>query len=48
VRQNDKHYLLFADGEISEIKLVKKLIKLLGDHQNELTDFSKEKKSIKK
>jgi hypothetical protein len=48
MRQNDKHYLLFADGEISEIKLVKKLIKLLGDHQNELTDFSKEKKSIKK
>jgi hypothetical protein len=47
VRQNDKHYLLFADGEISEIKLVKKLIKLLGDHQNELTDFSKEKKVSK-
>jgi len=47
VRQNDKHYLLFADGEISEIKAVKKLIKLLGDHQNELTDFSKEKKVSK-
>jgi hypothetical protein len=47
IRQNDKHYLLFADGEISEIKLVKKLIKLLGDHQNELTDFSKEKKVSK-
>jgi hypothetical protein len=47
VRQNDKHYLLFADGEISEIKSVKKLIKLLGDHQNELTDFSKEKKVSK-
>jgi hypothetical protein len=47
IRQNDKHYLLFADGEISEIKSVKKLIKLLGDHQNELTDFSKEKKVSK-
>ena len=47
VRQNDKHYLLFADGEISEINSVKKLIKMLGDHQNELTDFSKEEKTSK-
>ncbi len=44
VRQNDKHYLLYADGEIAEIKSVKKLIKLLGDHQSELTGFAKNEK----
>jgi len=47
VRQNDKYYLLFADGETSEINSVKKLIKTLGDHQKELTDFSKKEKISK-
>jgi len=43
-RQFDKHYLMRSATEIEDIKSVKKLIQSLGDHESELTAFSKKEK----
>jgi hypothetical protein len=43
-RSRDEHYLFTENSEVVRIKSVKKLIKILGDHQSELTDFSKKEK----
>ena len=43
-RDIDKHYIMKSENEIIEITSVKNLIKLLGDHSSELTDFAKEEK----
>lgn len=43
-RDEDRHYIMNADGKIERIKSVKKLIKYLGTHQEELSRFAKEEK----
>ena len=43
-RAQDKHYLMKSKNEIENISSVKKLIKSLGDHEVELTEFVKNKK----
>jgi len=43
-RAQDKQYLMKSKSEIENISTVKKLIKSLGDHEAELTDFAKTEK----
>jgi len=43
-RAQDKQYLMKSKTEIENISSVKKLIKSLGDHEVELTDFAKKEK----
>jgi len=43
-RLTDKHYLMTKNDELVTINSVKKLIKELGDHQDELSSFSKSEK----
>ncbi|MCK5468824.1 MAG: hypothetical protein KAI99_09945 [Cyclobacteriaceae bacterium] len=43
-RTLDKHYLMKSQNEIEKISSVKKLIKSLGNHLSELSDFAKYEK----
>ncbi len=43
-RAKDKHYLMINEAMIERITSVKKLIKMLGDHENELASFAKKEK----
>ncbi len=43
-RANDRHFLLTEKGKIQKIKSIKKLIALLGDKEDELTRYAKERK----
>ena len=43
-REEDRHYIMNADGKIERIKSVKELIKYLSSHQEELSKFAKEEK----
>jgi hypothetical protein len=44
-RAMDRYYLLKADREVSAITSVKKLIKSMGDHEDELKTYAKEHKT---
>lgn len=41
-RDEDTHYIMNADGQYKQIYSIKKLIKYLGSHQEELSSFAKE------
>ncbi len=43
-RAYDQQYLMKSSNEIESIKSIKKLIQSIGDHENELTNFSKKEK----
>lgn len=43
-RSRDEHYLFTENSKVVRIKSVKKLIKELGDHEKELTEFSKKER----
>ena len=43
-RKKDKHYIMNSHNEVEQIYSVKKLIKYLGTHQQELSDFAKKEK----
>ncbi len=43
-RAMDRHYLIVSEDEIAIISSVKKLIKSLGNHTTELSDFAKKEK----
>lgn len=43
-RGTDEHYVILAPGKIENVKSVKKLIQILGDHQQELEVFAKKEK----
>lgn len=43
-RKKDKHYIMNSYNEVEQIYSVKKLIKYLGTHQQELSDFAKKEK----
>jgi hypothetical protein len=43
-RKEDKHYIMNSYHEFERIYSVKKLIKYLGTHQQELSDFAKKEK----
>ena len=43
-RAADRHYIMMSDTEVTRIGSVKKLIKFLGTHQNELSTFAKKEK----
>ena len=40
----NKYYIMKSVQEIEKVTSIKKLIKFLGDHNSELTKFSKEEK----
>ena len=44
VRDDDSNYLMKTETEFIKVSSVKKLIKLLDDHSQELTEFAKEEK----
>jgi len=43
-RAQDKHYLIISNKDVENISSMKKLIKILGDHEVELSDFAKKEK----
>jgi len=43
-RKKDKHYIMNSDHEVEQIYSVKKLIKYLDTHQQELSEFAKKEK----
>ncbi len=43
-RAHNKHYLMKSEQDIERISSVKKLIKSLGNHKSELTEFAKKEK----
>lgn len=43
-RAQDEHYLMKSKNEIENVGSVKKLIKSLGDHEAELSEFAKKEK----